>query len=450
MIETLWPHTQVGQFKGNMESTQSKKHLFWQGFVTLAVLWSVGEAPLAFCMGFQLSPWNIGLDTLISIIFIADMIYHYKFGMEHSQVEWAEIEPYHQGKKYLKSAWFPIDLFSCVPFDLLAYATGLGGAVGLFRLIRLLRLFRILKLFELISSYTIVPKAVKIVSFTIGTTLVLHLIACGWLMITPDTVSPDKVTMYNKAFYWALTTLTTIGYGDITPSSNWGRIYTMFVMMGGVMFYAIIIGNFSRYLLEADRHKRRTKEKLSDLNLFMKHYKVPRQIKRQVFYFYNHILSQRLSENDSKIISELPMALKNELQVYMNMQLISDLPFFKGCSRECLKFLASCLEQKIFAPGETIGKKGDAGSDLFIIAHGVVEFSDPRHPERSYQLKDGQYFGEANLLVDSIRPQDLKARSYCDLYKLSKIDFEAVSELYPSLREQLEKALAFEFDKQTA
>lgn len=50
------------------------------------------------------------------------------------------------------------------------------------------------------------------------------------------------------AFWWAVTTFTTTGYGDITPVTMWGRIFAMFVMMMGVVAVAVFTGSVVRYL----------------------------------------------------------------------------------------------------------------------------------------------------------------------------------------------------------
>ncbi|EGB12308.1 hypothetical protein AURANDRAFT_9605, partial [Aureococcus anophagefferens] len=50
---------------------------------------------------------------------------------------------------------------------------------------------------------------------------------------------------YLAAMYWAFTTMTTVGYGDITPAGDMERIYAIFAMLMGVSFYSYIIASVS-------------------------------------------------------------------------------------------------------------------------------------------------------------------------------------------------------------
>ena len=267
--------------------------------------------------------------------------------------------------------------------------------------------------------------------------MVVNWIACGWIYVYPLPANTDTTTYYIRSFYWALTTLTTVGYGDITPHDNTGRIFTCFIMIIGVGMYGIIIGNISRILARADRHKDLSREKISDLLMFIKHYNIPDRLQTEAINHYNHLFSKRLSDNDEKIIADLPHALQQEMQIYMKIKLISNIPVFIGCPHECLKDISTHLEQIYSSPGDLIIKIGDLGEEMFIIAHGVVDVI-LESGERVASLQDGQIFGEIALLKEAKRTANIQSQSYCDLYKLTKKSFNEIIKRYPSLLENIE------------
>jgi voltage-gated potassium channel len=327
-----------------------------------------------------------------------------------------------------------VDIFSCIPFDLLTYYL---GHQDLFTAFRLLRMIRIVKVFYLIENITIVPGLFKIQSIVVGFLMVVNWVTCGWIYIYPQPLDLDVTSYYIKSFYWALTTLTTIGYGDITPNNNIGRIYTCFVMIIGVGMYGIVIGNISRMLASADRHKEQSREKINDLLMFMKHYKIPDLLQSAAITHYSHLFSKRLSDNDEKIIADLPHALQQEIQIYMKIKLINNIPIFQNCPHECLKDVSTHLEQIYSSPNDMIIKIGDIGEEMFIISQGNVDVI-LGNGERIATLHDGQIFGEIALVKETTRTANIQSATYCDLYKLTKKSFNEIVGRYPILLKNIE------------
>ncbi len=397
-----------------------------------AICWTAIEAPLSFVLSLDVNQKNLWFDGLISCLFLADICLNFT-PFYSRQEDPAQITPWQKQKKpYSKSIWFPIDIASTIPFDLLAYAFDLSG-VPVFSLIRLLRVVRMLKMVSLYQSMSLLPQGYKLGLIFSTVLIIIHWIACAWMFINP-VESSDYYTLYNKSLYWTITTLTTIGYGDITPTSNVGRIFTMFIMIIGVGTYGVVIGNVSRLIIEADRFKEAKKEKVNELGLFMKHYNIPISLQRQVFSFYHHLLNERMSDKDNTIINELPHALQDELQIYMKIKLIKNVHIFRESPMACLKLISQKLQQCYYSPNDYIIKKGEMGEKMFIIAHGDVEVSNG---EKIFaNLKDGQFFGEIALLEETERTADVISKTYCDLYTLHKDDFLEIVERFPSLHEK--------------
>ncbi len=402
------------------------KHIIWQVFVGLSIAISLIDSPLAFVLNFPLSFTNLALDGALSSVFFIDFL------MTH----W---NPKEDHKKRFLSWAFWIDILASIPFDLIAYWFNFPVWLRILRLIRVLRMFKFVKMFVTIGNLTIIPSAVKAIFVVSATLITFNGIACGWLLIYPPG-EVDIVTAYIKAVYWTITTVATIGYGDITPSDNIGRIFTMFVMVGGVVMYGIVIGSISRMIEISGRHKEQSKAKLNDLRLFVEYYGLPEGLSSEIFGFYGHILTKRLSDNDEQIIAELPIALQRDIKTYMNMKLIGNVPAFKLCSIECLKDIAKSLQQMAYSPGEHVITAGEIGHEMFIIGHGSVEVLVGKNSVAT--LTNGQFFGEIALLNEVKRTADVVSQTYCDLYKLSKDNFISLIKTYPELLKNMEKFMS--------
>jgi voltage-gated potassium channel len=304
-------------------------------------------------------------------------------------------------------------------------------------ILRMLRLIRIIKIFYLIENITIVPTLFRIQAYAIFFLTVVDWIACGWIIIYPKPVEYDVTTYFIRSFYWALTTLTTIGYGDITPKDNIGMIFTCFVMIIGVGMYGFVIGNITRIMAQADRYKEQSREKINDLIQFMKHYKIPAELQTQAINHYTYKFSKRLSDNDEQIIADLPHAIQREMQIYMKIKLISGISIFANCSHECLKEVALNLEQVYSSPDDMIISIGEIGQEMYILAHGSVDVTIDTG-EKIATLNDGQIFGEIALLNETKRNANIQSNVYCDLYKLTRENFNTITNKFPILRKNIE------------
>lgn len=408
--------------------------MIWLAILFVAITWIGIEAPLQFVLEYQIEEHNLWWDGIFSTIFMLDVFFRVTNKLKLPERTKDLLEGFDKEQvPYVKSLWFPVDLITSLPFDIIISISGLDLPYRVVAAFRLLRLLRISKLRSIIVMIDSIPRVFKVSFIATSILLTIHWIACGWMLITPRP-DLDTYSFYNISLYWVITTLTTVGYGDIAPVSNIGRIFTMGVMIIGVASYGIIIGNFSRMIVLADKYKEEKKEKLNNLHQFMKYYNIPYSLQKQTFSFYNHLLNKNISEQDGDTIKDLPQALQNELNIYMKIKFIRNVHIFKDCSTPCLKMIAQRLEQTFHSPGEYIIKKGDVGDEMFIIGHGDLQVVTAE--KVLAELKAGQFFGEMALLEDTIRNADVQTKAYCDLYTFKKSDFLEIIEKYPNLEEK--------------
>lgn len=259
----------------------------------------------------------------------------------------------------------------------------------------------------------------------------IHILSLGWFLIEGFSNSPDLLTSYNKSIYWTITTLTTIGYGDITPQSNWGRVYTMLVMLMGVAVYGAVIAKVSSFLIQKDKRSEVAKEKLESLKSFMKHYEIPLSVQSEIKDYYTHLLGKQANEFEQQILNELPSGLKKQVLLHIKKMPLKRIELFKNCSEECLNEVCAKLEQVFFEPNRHIIRAGQMGAEMFLLDHGCVEIFI--NEQSIVKLEKGQCFGEMALLGEQTRTADVISSSYCDLYVLSKSDFDDICDKHKDL-----------------
>jgi voltage-gated potassium channel len=145
--------------------------------------------------------------------------------------------------KYATSFYGIIDLLSIVPTYLALFVPESYAFLNV-RILRFLRIFRILKLTLYVAEYVMLMDALrasrrKIMIF-ISVVLMLDLLL-GTVMYAVE--GPENgYTSIPVAMYWAIVTMTTVGYGDITPHTSWGKLIASMMMMLGWGILAVPTG----------------------------------------------------------------------------------------------------------------------------------------------------------------------------------------------------------------
>jgi voltage-gated potassium channel len=157
---------------------------------------------------------------------------------------------------WARSVFGIIDLVAVLPTYLALVLPGAQTLLVL-RALRLLRIFRILKLAEFLREAAMLRTALagsrrKILVF-LGTVMILVLII-GSLVYLIEGESSGFVSI-PLSMYWAIVTLTTVGYGDLAPQSGLGRFLASIVMLLGYSILAVPTGIFTSELLAARRGK---------------------------------------------------------------------------------------------------------------------------------------------------------------------------------------------------
>lgn len=152
--------------------------------------------------------------------------------------------------KFIFSFFGIIDFLAILPFYL-----SFGVDLRSLRALRFLRLFRILKLVrynKAISHFTFAIKSAKeeILLFIFITLILIYFSAIG-IYYFENEAQPEHFSSIFDSLWWAIITLTTVGYGDVYPITVGGRVFTFFILMIGLGIVAIPTGIISAALTKS-------------------------------------------------------------------------------------------------------------------------------------------------------------------------------------------------------
>ena len=161
-------------------------------------------------------------------------------------------------KKYALSFFGLIDLFSVIPTYLSVLLPG-GEVLAVVRILRVLRVFRILKLVQYMGEADVLVATLKASRFKIAVFLitVMSIVVVIGSIIYLIEGPENGFTSIPRGLYWSIVTLTTVGYGDVTPQTALGQALAAMLMIMGYALIAVPTGLFSAEFVQQNEAQKK-------------------------------------------------------------------------------------------------------------------------------------------------------------------------------------------------
>ncbi|KAH8051962.1 voltage-gated potassium channel [Aureococcus anophagefferens] len=318
-----------------------------------------------------------------------------------------------------------LDVFldACFFFDIaMNFATGVAldddtpakllKVAKVAKVFKLLRLSKAMKIFKegspmadyaddvLFHSST--QTVIKVISILVSASLLCHWLAClmalsgdgfldnysndedDWLSLLRDGGNPiddwegksandwDTLSRYNAAIYWAMTTMTTVGYGDILPHSDAERTATCVAMVVGGSFYGFVIAQIGTIIGSTDLKTKRFYERMDLVAAWLEHHEFPGDLCRRVRKYLRVYLNQRTALDEQSILNDLNPQLRNDIAHYLIHDDVGFHPLFDLLPTGTLARIASIIQLVRVAGGEVVVHAGDPGHAMFVIKKGTM------------------------------------------------------------------------------
>jgi len=278
------------------------------------------------------------------------------------------------------------------------------------------------------------------VMFTVG-----HWFACAWYFIgwyegfgANDWVPPkgfencSLIHRYLKSLYWGFVNGTTIDTSN--PETTLEIIFSITILFIGLLMFAILIGNISNILESFDAARSEFQDKIDTITSYLKEKRMPHVIRERVLSHYTYHWTRKDYLEQCDIQKDLPLSLQTDIAMHLHKDAFQKIPLFQTLNDQFLRMLARFLKPAVFSPGEKIVVYGDVGNELYFLQKGVCLVTDKEETKIFTVLTSGSFFGEYALLFSQKRSATVSAVTYCDLFVLSKEDFESVLLEFPEFR----------------
>jgi hypothetical protein len=287
-----------------------------------------------------------------------------------------------------------------------------------------------------------------------------HWVACFWHAIpTSDGVrcaddgdldwivlahmcDASTTEMYVTSVYWAFTTLSTVGFGDIIARTNGEKLFCMLVMLLGVSCYAYILGSVSIVISHFDVSERHEHQRHRQLAKFCNDFHVPMDIRRRLTHNLDFKLHEKHESRDydlDVVLDDFSPSLRVELISVIHAPLIEKLPYLHGKSLEFVAGVVSQLQTLVAYRGDTIAYMGKIATAMYFVGTGKLEVR--LDDAKAVTLVSGQSFGEVGCLIGVVTAC-VNAIETCELYPLHRESVLNLMAEFPAFElEMKEKAL---------
>ncbi|KAM3871137.1 voltage-gated delayed rectifier potassium channel KCNH5 [Diretmus argenteus] len=416
------------------------------------------------------------LDSVVDVIFLVDIVlnFHTTFVGPGGEVI---SDPKLIRMNYLKT-WFVIDLLSCLPYDIInAFENVDEGISSLFSSLKVVRLLRLGRVARKLDHYLEYGAAVLVLLVCVFG-LVAHWLACIWYSIgdyevideATNTIKtdswlyqlainigspyrynasgsgqweggPGKDSLYITSLYFTMTSLTTIGFGNIAPTTDGEKIFSVAMMMVGSLLYATIFGNVTTIFQQMYANTNRYHEMLNNVRDFLKLYQVPKGLSERVMDYIVSTWSMSKGIDTEKVLSICPKDMRADICVHLNRKVFNEHPAFRLASDGCLRSLAVEFQTTHCAPGDLIYHSGESVDTLCFVVSGSLEVI--QDDEVIAILGKGDVFGDVFWKETTLAHAcaNVRALTYCDLHVIKREALLKVLDFYTAFANSFSRNL---------
>lgn len=199
--------------------------------------------------------------------------------------------------------------------------------------------------------------------------------------------------------FWGLMTLSTFG-NNLEPTSHWLEvIFSITIVLSGLMLFTLLIGNIQVFLHSVMARKRKMQLRCRDLEWWMKRRQLPSQLRQRVRQYELLRWAATRGEEEMEMIKDLPEGLRRDIKRQLCLDLIKQVPIFHNLDALILDNICDRVQPLVFSKNEKVIREGDPVQRMVFIVKGALQSSQQlsKGMVATCMLGPGGFFGDELL-----------------------------------------------------
>ncbi|XP_040004415.1 potassium voltage-gated channel subfamily H member 8 [Xiphias gladius] len=241
---------------------------------------------------------------------------------------------------------------------------------------------------------------------------------------------PSMRSSYVTSLYFALSSLTSVGFGNVSANTDSEKIFSICTMLIGALMHAVVFGNVTAIIQRMYSRRSLYHTRTKDLKDFIRVHRLPKALEQRMLECFQTTWSVNNGIDVSELLKDFPDELRADIAMHLNKELLQ-LPLFESASRGCLRSLSLIIKTSFCAPGEFLIRQGDALQAIYFVCSGSMEVLKDNTVLAI--LGKGDLIGSDSLTKEQVikTNANVKALTYCDLQYISLKGLREVLRLYP-------------------
>lgn len=241
---------------------------------------------------------------------------------------------------------------------------------------------------------------------------------------------------YITALYWAFTTMTTVGYGDITPYTINEKVFAMITMLLACGIFAYTVGSIGSLVSKQNSGENAYREQVVAVNRYMRKKNLPYDLQFRVRKYLEYVWENKKKNNmdEKQILNLLSEPLKDEIYAFIHGVVIKICMIFTIYEEHFISQLTKTLETETFAPGDIVIEEGEMSSKMYFIQNGKIDIYHHATKSSIAELGSKKYFGEISFFLETARCASAKCLNFVELLSLSRTNLNVLLERFPEAK----------------